>query len=54
MAIALSYKCKEGIDVNIKQPGGALQVVTKWMDHEVIKVDLSGVVHIVAEGTVHI
>ncbi|MBF8982922.1 diaminopimelate epimerase [Lutibacter sp. B2] len=54
VAIALSYKYKKGVDVIINQPGGELQVITKWMDDQVVKIHLSGIVHIVAEGIVHL
>jgi diaminopimelate epimerase len=54
LAIALSYEQKKEVDITIKQPGGELQVTTKWDGNEVTEAFLNGNVGIVAEGVLRI
>lgn len=54
MGIAVSYEQKKEVDITIKQPGGELQVTTKWDGNDVTKVFLNGDVEIVAEGVLQV
>lgn len=54
MGIAVSYEQEKDVDITVKQPGGQLQVTTKWDQKDVIEVFLNGNVGIVAEGVLQI
>jgi len=54
LGVVLSHINKKDIDMEIKQPGGALRIKTGWRDGEVTKAILQGIVYIVAEGQVYI
>lgn len=54
MGIAVSYEQKREVDIVVKQPGGELQVTTKWDGYDVKNVFLNGYVGIVAEGVLQI
>lgn len=54
VGIYTAYKLNQGIDMNVKQPGGSMGIKAEWKDHEVVAVYLTGDVTIVAEGSLYI
>ncbi|WP_298840707.1 diaminopimelate epimerase [Clostridium sp.] len=53
LAVALTQKQKRSLDILVKQPGGELQVTTKWDNGCIKKICLNGKIKIVAEGKVY-
>lgn len=54
LGVALAYKMDNSINRIIKQPGGELEVSVEWIEGNVSKICLAGLVEIVAEGIVYI
>lgn len=54
VAIALSYRVKKSLSIDIKQPGGVVEVKTFWNGYEVEEVILKGSVKIAAEGILYL
>ncbi|PRR76874.1 diaminopimelate epimerase [Clostridium liquoris] len=54
LGVALTYMKKKNIDQKVRQPGGLLQVTTKWSENSVESICLNGTVEIVAEGIVNV
>lgn len=54
LGAALTYIKKKSIDQKVRQPGGQLQVITKWSGSNVESIHLDGTVEIVAEGIANI
>lgn len=50
----LSHRTQKNIDMVVKQPGGELEIVTKWEEDKVKNIYLKGIVDITAEGTLYI
>lgn len=54
LGVALTYMKKHSIDAKVRQPGGELQVTTKWNGSSVESLYLNGFVEIVAQGIVNV
>ncbi|WP_242850652.1 diaminopimelate epimerase [Clostridium lundense] len=54
LGVALTYIKKHSIDEKVRQPGGELQVMTKWNGSSIESLCLNGFVEIVAEGIVNV
>lgn len=54
VGIYAAYKLNQGIDLDVKQPGGSMGIKAEWKNHEVVAVYLTGDVTIVAEGTLYV
>lgn len=50
LGIAMLYKLKKSIDIEINQPGGILRIKAEWKDNSVENVLLIGDVRVVTEG----
>ena len=54
LGVVISHKYKKGVDIVVNQPGGQLEVSTKWDEDRVKSIYLKGVVDIVSEGIVYV
>jgi len=54
LGVVISHINKKDMDMEIKQPGGALRIKTGWKDGKVTKTTLQGIVYIVAEGQLYV
>lgn len=54
LGLVVSYKYQKGVNMIVNQPGGQLEVSTKWNGNNVTSIYLRGIVDIVSEGIVYV
>jgi len=54
LGVALSMGGQKGVDMNVNQPGGQLEIITTMKEGAVVSIHLAGEVSIVAEGEVYV
>jgi len=54
LGVVMSNLGKRSIDLNVNQPGGSMKIKTAWEGNSLKRIELKGMVYIVAEGTVYV
>lgn len=54
LGVVVSHQLKKGVNITVNQPGGQLEVCTKWNENNVTEIYLKGNVDIVSEGIVYV
>ncbi|MHC1721429.1 MAG: hypothetical protein AB9844_12285 [Clostridiaceae bacterium] len=54
LGVVFSYINNESIDMDVKQPGGTVRIITEWNKGIITQIILKGAVYIVAEGQLYI